>query len=550
MFKIFRVRQYYLGLVRAIGIMGILIKYFIVEWMSEHRFFMRFIPKQYKRNGIVLSDPERLRTVIEELGPTFVKFGQILADRPDLISEKLRKELKKLQSEVEEFDHDLAIREIEEELGGPIDNFFQSFEAKCIGSASIGQVYKAKLKSGEDVVVKIQRPNILAKIKLDLQILAFLSTELVKEYPGLNAVDIVGVVNEFGQTLLKELNYLNEAANAARFGEMFRHSAICKIPKVYNDLTTSKMLVMEYVEGISPDNVQLLLQNNIDPKEIANNGAVILLEMIFKHGFFHADPHAGNLFILSDKRIAFIDFGMVGVLKPSHMQFLAGFTMGLALKKASFITDALLTLCGKKFFAEREDLEFSVEEMLRRHSAFSYENMSFAMILNESVNIILKYELQLPGSFYLLLKALATIEKFGYNLNPHISLASIIRPYAEDLIKEKFSPKEIAGGIYEVVKDYMRLIRDFPGEVNEILFKLKQGKVIMDINLANPNVLMGSVKQIGRILSITFLICVMLAGSVVMMVWDKHPTISAIMFGVSLFFSLGLLLRLMVKVRL
>ncbi|MFN8285611.1 MAG: AarF/UbiB family protein [Chitinophagales bacterium] len=550
MFKIFRIRQYYLGLVRAIGIMGILIKYFMVEWMSEHRFFMRFIPKQYKRNGIVLSDPERLRTVIEELGPTFVKFGQILADRPDLISDKLRRELKKLQTEVEEFDHDLAIREIEEELGGPIDKFFESFEARCIGSASIGQVYKARLKNGEDVVVKIQRPNILAKIKLDLQILRYLSSELVKEYPGLNAVDIVGVVDEFGETLLRELNYLNEAANAARFGEIFRDSAICKIPKVYNDLTTSKMLVMEYVEGLSPDNVELLIQNNIDPKEIASNGAIILLEMIFKHGFFHADPHAGNLFILSDRRIAFIDFGMVGVLKPSHMQFLAGFTMGLALKKASLITDALLTLCGKKFFAEREDLEFSVEEMLRRHSAFKYDNMNFSMILNESVNIILKYELQLPASFYLLLKALATIEKFGYNLYPGISLANIIRPYAEGLIREKFSPKEVASNLYEVVKDYMRLIRDFPGEVNEILFKLKQGKVIMDINLANPKMLMGSVKQIGRIISITFLICVMLAGSVVMMVWDRHPTIAGIMFGVSLFFSLGLLLRLMLKVRL
>lgn len=550
MFKIFRIRQYYLSLLRAFGIMGILLKYFIVEWMSEHRFFMRFIPKQYKKNGIVMSDPERLRTLVEELGPTFVKFGQILADRPDLISVKLRKELKKLQSNVEEFNHDVAIKEIEEELGGPIDKFFIEFEAECIGSASIGQVYKARLKTGEQVVVKIQRPNITAKIKLDLQILRYLAAELVKEYPGLNAVDIVGVVEEFGETLLSELNYLNEAGNAARFGEMFRNSPICKIPKVYVDISTGKLLVMEYVQGVSPDNVDLLIQHNLDPAEIANSGAVILLEMIFKHGFFHADPHAGNLFIMDDRRIALIDFGMVGVLKPSHMQFLAGFTMGLALKNAGYITDSLLTLCGKKFFSEREEMEFSVDEMLRRHGSFSYDHMNFSMILNESVNIILKYELQIPGSFYLLLKALATIEKFGYNLNPNMNLADIIKPYAEDLIKQKFSPKEIATDIYEVIKDYVRLTRDFPGEVNEILYKLKQGKVIMDINLSHPEVLLGSVKQVGQTIAVTLLLCAMLAGSIVLMVKDVHPTLAAIMFGVSLFFCLWMLARLILKVKL
>ncbi len=550
MFKIFRIRLYYLSIVRGFDILGILVKYFIVEWMSERRFFMRFIPKQYKRDGLVQSDPERLRTVIEELGPTFVKFGQILADRPDIISDKLRQELKKLQTRVEEFDHDTAIREIEEELGGSIHQFFNNFEPKCIGSASIGQVYKTRLKTGEQVVVKIQRPNIEPKIRLDLQILRYLAAELAKEYPGFNAVDMVGVVDEFGDTLLTELNYLNEAAHAARFGQMFRNSTTCKIPKVYMELTTSKMLVMEYVEGIAPDNIYALLTANIDPKEIARNGANILLEMIFKYGFFHADPHAGNLFILPDKRIAFIDFGMVGVLKPSHMQFLAGFTLGLATKNATMISDSLLTLCGKKFFAEKEELEFSVEAMLLRHGAFKYDNMNFSMILNESVNIILKYELRLPANFYLLLKALATLEKFGHNLDKQISLAEIIKPYAVDLIKQKFSPREIASDVYEVLKDYVSLMRDFPGEVNEILYKLKQGKVIMDINLQQSEVLTGSVKQVGRVIGISVIICALLACSIVLMIYDKHITLAGFMFGISIFFSVWTLIRLFLKVKL
>ncbi|MFN8299705.1 MAG: AarF/UbiB family protein [Chitinophagales bacterium] len=549
MFKIFRIRLYFLSIVRGFDILGILLKYFIVEWMSERRFFMRFIPKQYKRDGLVQSDPERLRTVIEELGPTFVKFGQILADRPDIISDKLRQELKKLQTRVEVFDHDTAIREIEEELGGPISEVFDGWEPRCIGSASIGQVYKTRLKSGEVVVVKIQRPHIEPKIRLDLQILRYLAAELAKEYPGFNAVDMVGVVDEFGDTLLSELNYLNEAAHAARFGQMFRNSTICKIPKVHMNLTTNKLLVMEYVEGIAPDNLYGLLAAGIDPKEIAHNGATVLLDMIFKYGFFHADPHAGNLFILPDKRIAFIDFGMVGVLKPSHMQFLAGFTLGLATKNATLISDALLTLCGKKFFAEKEDLEFSVEAMLLRHGAFKYDNMNFSMILNESVNIILKYELRLPANFYLLLKALATLEKFGHNLDRQIVLADIIKPYAIDLVKQKFSPREIASDIYEVLKDYVHLMRDFPGEVNEILYKLKQGKVIMDINLQQPEVLTGSVKQLGRMIGIAFIICALLVSSIVLMINDKHPGLAGFMFGIAIFFSLWMLMRLFIKVR-
>ena len=231
------------------------------------------------------------------------------------------------------------------------------------------------------------------------------------------------------------------------------------------------------------------------------------------------------------------------------MQFLAGFTLGLATKNATLISDALLTLCGKKFFAEKEDLEFSVEAMLLRHGAFKYDNMNFSMILNESVNIILKYELRLPANFYLLLKALATLEKFGHNLDRQIVLAEIIKPYAIDLVKQKFSPREIASDIYEVLKDYVHLMRDFPGEVNEILYKLKQGKVIMDINLQQPEVLTGSVKQLGRMIGIAFIICALLVSSIVLMINDKHPGLAGFMFGIAIFFSLWMLMRLFIKVR-
>jgi ubiquinone biosynthesis protein len=549
MFKIFRIRQYIARFFRAIDIIFILLGFAIINWMSTKRYLFRLVPKKYKRNGTIKLQPERLRTVIEKLGPTFIKFGQILADRPDIISEKLRGELKKLQSTVEPFDHNTAIARIEEELGGGIKKFFKQFDLKCIGSASIGQVYKGTLLNGEVVVVKIQRPDIEPKIQLDLQILKYLAKELIKEYPGFSAVDIIGLIEEFGDTILKELNYLNEAANAARFADIFKDADYVKIPRVHLELSTDRLLIMEYVDGIPPDDKEALLAAGLDPSQIAINGTTVLLEMIFKNGFFHADPHPGNMFIQENNRIALIDFGMAGSLKAAHMQFLASFILGLATKNATTISESLLTLCDKKFFSDKADLEFMVEDMISRHMTFSYENIHFSQILSESIKIIQKHHLKLPSSIFLLMKALATVEKFGYNLDPDISLPVLIRPYAETLIKEKFSAKQIAGEVYDTLKDYVSLIRDFPSEINEILYRVKQGKITIDINVKEKEIFASGLKQVGGIIAIVLLVGILMAGSVILITRDKEVQGANFMLGASIFFSLWLLLRLFTRTK-
>jgi len=549
MLRIFRLRLYYLQIIRALTILFILMRHGLINWMSGKRMLRGFVPRRYKRAGVIYTGSERIRMVIEELGPTFIKFGQILADRPDMVSEKLRFELKKLQTSATPFDDDVAIQLIERELGGPIDSFFEFFDTTCIGSASIGQVYKGVLINGEEVIIKIQRPYIETKIKLDLYLLKFIARRAVKEYPGLAAMDIVGFVEEFEVTLMQELDYYNEASNAVRFAEMFRDVPHCKIPRVYLELSTRKLMIMEYVYGISPDDIDRIDGEGLNRKEIAENGTHILLKMILKHGFFHADPHAGNLFVQYGNRIAIIDFGMVGSLKPAHMNFLASFTLGMAFMNARMVSEALLTLCGKKFFPEREDLEFSVQEMMNRHGHLPYDKMNFSAILNDCIQIMLRYQLRLPSSIYLLLKALATIEKFGYNLDPNISLPTILRPYAEELVQQKFSLKNVAGDIYDVVKDYMALIRDFPAEVNEILYRIKEGKLVHDIQIKDSTPFVKSAREFGRIVSIALILGFMLAGSAIMIVWGKQVWIGNIMFAVSSVFALWVLLRLFFKTR-
>ena len=548
MFKVFRIRLYYLRVLRGFSILYTLMGFFMINWLSVRRRLYFLIPHRYKRDGSVKSMPERLRIIIEELGPTFVKFGQIIADRPDIVSEKLRQELKKLQSMAEPIDHDFAMRLVEEELGGPIEKYFAEVDREqCIGAASIGQVYRGQLITGEEVVIKIQRPDIEDKIELDLQLLKYLAKQLVEEYPGFAAVDIVGFVDEFGETLKQEMNYVSEAANIIRFDDMFKDVTYCKIPKVYMEFCTPRLLVLEYVEGIAPDSIAPLVEEGLDPHQIAVNGIHILLTMIFKHGFFHADPHPGNLFVQPGNRIALIDFGMVGSLKPSHMQFLAGFTLGLAKSDARIITESLLTLCGKKFFADKADLEFYVHDMLIRHGSFNYEKMNFSHILNESIKIMLKYELKIPASIYLLLKALATIENFGSKLNPAISLPAIIKPYAEELIRKRYSPVLLAHELFDTVQDYFSLIRDFPAEMNEILFKLKQGKLIHEIHLGDHEMMGKVVRGVGSTLAIALLIGFMLAGSIIISIWGKSHWLGDLMFAVSSFFALWMLFRLFIR---
>lgn len=548
--RIWEYRLYYLQVIRALQIISILIKNGIIEWMGTKRFLRRFVPAKYFHQGVMRSTPERIRIILEDLGPTFVKFGQILADRPDMINEPLRLEFKKLQSRAQPLSDELAIELIEKELRGPISNFFESFDPVCIGSASIGQVYKAVLKDGSPVIIKIQRPNIETKIKSDLYLMRYLARKLVKAYPGLAAIDIEGFVEEFGVIIMSEMDYFTEASNAQRFYDMFIDYPPCRIPKVYRSLSTKHLLVLEYLEGINPDHTEEMQAAGMDTKIIAENGTHIILKMILKHGFFHGDPHAGNIFIQPGNVIALIDFGMVGILKPREMNFLAGFTLGMATQNAKMIMESLILLCGKKYYPEMDDLQFSIQDMLNKYESIPYEKLDFSLILNECVQIVIRHELRIPSSIYLLLKTLASIEKFGSRLDPNISLSTIIKPYAEDLVKQKYSIKRIAGELFDTIQSYGKLIREFPEEINEILYRIKEGKLIHEINLKDKSALLGPAKDFSQRISLVMILGFMIVCATILIVFDPESMFGRFLFGVSVVFSSWALFRLLFKTKL
>ncbi len=539
----FRFRIIWLQFWRAIDILFILIRQAFYDWMSRRKWTRRFFRQEKQEQQRVRTTEERIRLIIEDLGPTYVKFGQILADRPDLVSETLRRELKRLQSTARPIDDNICLAILEKELGAKVEDVFLEFDKRHIASASIGQTYLGKLRTGERVVVKIQRPNIEAKIKLDLVLLELLAKRVVKNYPELAFMGFEDIIEEFGETIMRELNYLNEATNLMRFGEMFKLNPDVYIPRAFTEISTRRVLVMEFIEGIPPDEVNVLVEKGYDLNAIAKNGAEALLQMIFVHGHFHADPHPGNLFVMRNNVISFIDFGMVGTLKPAHMDFLAGFILGFERNDSKMITRALLRLSGKKFYEYSEELEFEVEDLIKRNSYLPYERVDFSQLLMECVNIVLKYKLHLPSSIYLLLKALATIQRFAEELHPTISFAETILPYAKKLVMDKYTPKKLVGALYNAIGDYVSLIRNFPVEVNEILGKIKDGRLVHEINIHDSKAATSVLRNITRRISMSLLMAALLVCSTILVSNNPENNFAQSLFVATSILAMFLVLR-------
>ena len=540
-----RIVNFYIALLnlrRAFQITCILIKHLFIEMRDHWQWYF-----SRKRPGVrhrVYSTPQRLRQTIEELGPTYVKFGQIMADRPDMVSEKFRMELKKLQSKAEPFDNETAFALIEKELGQPISSVFERFDPVPLAAASVGQVYRAELKNGARVVVKIQRPFIEHKMKLDIYLMKYLAKKTAKAYPEMAAINIVGLVDEFSENILQELDYRLEANNIKVFESMFSGEPTVKIPKVYKKYTTRRLIVTEYIDGVTPDSRQTLKSHGFDCDLVVTHGARALFTMVLQNGFFHADPHPGNLFVLEDNVVAFIDFGMVGVLRPKDINFLADFTVGFSKKDSLIITKSLLELCSQQFFVYEEELSFDIHRMLMQNFTSSVVDMqNFSRVMQRSVEILMKYDLQIPTGIFMLIKTLGTLEKFAQEIAPELDLARIVLPYARECIQSRYAPRRIAHELYETAVNYTLLLRNLPNQVGEILYKLKEGKIKHDIKLNDEHIFTITIRRMTLRIAYVLLLIGLFIGASILIVWDNSQRFGYFILYLSSILILLLLVR-------
>ena len=542
---IFQIARFFRNVFRLIAIFFIILKHVVKNWMYNTWMRRIFDPKGRR----LTNRAEQLRQTIEELGPTFVKFGQIVADRPDLASDHLREELKKLQSNARPMDDGEAISLIETELGDPIEEVFLTLEKKHIASASIAQVYSGVLRTGERVAVKIQRPNIKHKIEIDLILMKVLARQVVKTYPGLTSFNLIGFVEDFGENLMKELDFNNEASNMLRFTDMFKDDPSCYIPKVFIKHSRQRLLVMEYIDGLRPDDIDGLKAAGFDPQVIAENGTHIILKMILRHGFFHADPHPGNIFIRGDNQIVLLDHGMAASLKPRQIQALINFMLGFSKNDPHRIAKSLLSLSEITYFKEMEDLEFRLGEIIKKYSYMSYEQVDISAVMTEAFRVIGRYGLTVPSNLFTLIKSLATIQKFAENLEANVSIASMIRPYATEKIKEQFSWDSVVKIVTDSAEDYLYIISKLPKDIREVVGKLKDGVMRHEINFSEDSFTNKAFRMNINRLAFVFILGLMMICSTLLMIYMRDKQIIRIFFYTTLTITTFTALRLLAKTR-
>jgi ubiquinone biosynthesis protein len=499
---------------------------------------LQMISRKRREQVEKLSRAERVRMVMEELGPTFVKLGQILSTRPDLISVEFIQELSKLQDNVPPFPYTEARQIIESELGRPLEDIFQHFEDTPLAAASIGQVHKAQLKDGEEVVVKVQRPGIRKTIEVDLEIMLHLASLMERHLEELQVHRPVRIVQEFARTLEKEIDYTIEALHIERFARQSMDDPTVYVPKVFRDTTTERVLTMEYIDGIKASEIDRIEREGLDRKIITARGADLILRQIFDHGFFHADPHPGNIFVLPDNVICYIDFGMMGSIDRQTREEFADFVYTVVIQHdESMATQMLLKLTEYDEKPDVRVLERDLTEFIGQHLYVPLKDLQMEKLLQQILKMISRHRLQIPQNLFLMMKALATVEGVGLLLDPDFEMIKQTIPFIQRVKMARYHPKRMANDIVRSGAEFVQLMQEIPGETREILEQMKQGKIKMEFKHKGLEPMLSTYDQISNRIAFSIIIAALIIGSA-LIVLSKTPPF---LFGISFIGIIGFL---------
>ncbi len=489
-----------------------------------------------------LSRAARIRMSIEELGPTFVKMGQMLSTRSDLLPDDILEELCRLQDEVPSFPFEQARAIVEKELGGKLTDIFLEFNEKPLAAGSIGQVHLARLKDGTQVAVKVQRPKIRPSIEMDLDIIHHMASLMEHQMESGQVHKPTRIVDEFGRTLKQELDYTMEAANIERFDQMHEADANIYVHRIFREYSTARVITTEFIKGVKPDRISKLQASQLDPKEIARTGADLVMSQIFLHGFFHGDPHPGNLLIMEGNTLCFLDFGMMGRLDRMSREIFGELILHIIQRNEIKATDAVLKLTHSHALVNRLSLEREISELIDQYLYRPLKEVEIGKLIRQLLDLTVKHELQIPAQFFLLIKSMTQIESLGRDLDPDFDLTERAGPYIRKLLMNRYHPKRVMRDFYETGTDLVYLMKEVPGELRELLKQAKQGKVKMEMKHAGLRPLRNTLSHLSNRISSAIVLASMIVGSS-LIIHSKIPPLwhGVPMIGVAGFLASGIM---------
>ena len=514
------------------------------------RLFGRASPRQVQFVGKA-STWERIRMVAEELGPTFIKLGQILSNRPDLIPKELQKELEKLQKSVSPFPSSQAVQIVEKELGRPIQDLFLEFDETPLAAASIAQIHRAVLPSGEIVVMKVQRPGLHELVKVDIDILQELAELLERFVPQVQRWGPRGIVAEFEKGMFQELDFRREAAAIQRFGTQFAGQDEIKVPQIYHQQSTQKVLTMEFIPGRPLSEV--LDDASLSPEErtrIAEQGANLTLQQIFSYGFFHADPHPGNIILLDDGRLCYIDFGLTGSLIQRDLEVVSDLLTSIMAQNEQKAARVVVKLAGSRDFATAQSIERNIAELIERFQSAQAGEFSFTALLGELVEILVAQGLRLPPDLFLLVKSLLTIEGVASALDPKFDFTAQLTPFAEKLVKDRYDMSRLQTRASTLAGDLAELVQNFPGDYYKVIETLSSGRFSLRLEEQSLGKARESMFKASSTLAFAVVLGSLVIGSAIIVhsrvppLWKEVPVIGIIGFIVSGMIGFGLLIKI------
>lgn len=495
--------------------------------------------------------PERLRLVLEELGTTFIKLGQVLSTRPDLVGEEFSREFSKLQDATPPLEPEVAVPLVEEELGKSLEDVFSSFNTTPLASASIGQVHRALLKNGDEVAVKIQRPGLEKQIKQDIKIMRYLAGLIDKRIPKWKYYNLPGIVDEFERSILKEMDYQQEARNAKEFGKMFQGDRTVYVPRIYDEHSTTKVLTMEFIDGVKVRDLMEGKNDKFNRKLVAKRGAESYFKQVLIHGFFHADPHPGNIYVLKHNVVCFLDFGMMGRIDEEFREALAELFIYIINYDIKGIINQLTYMGIVNEKVDKKALKYDLMDFMEKY--YGADVTAIGNILKELSNssILEKHHIKFPRELVLLGRVITMVEDMGQKLDPEFNAVEISKPLVKKLLIHKLSPFKFLDFLGENAFEFEHLLKAFPKSLNKTLTKLEEGRISIEMEHKNLNTISINLSRASNRISLALIISALIIGSSLIMQTNKgilllgFPFLGVIGFTLSALLGFALVISIL-----